>query len=119
MKVDSVYAQGGGGISNSDVYVFLASIILFFIGVFLFIKGLKWFRRKRQIENTPTSKIRSIAMGFIEVCGAVSPVPGQEMLKNPLLKNDCIYYRYIEEKNAAGTIVIPKATGRSLRMKRL
>ncbi len=82
-----------------DPFILLGSFIGFLVGAAFFIKGLKWFRRKRLIENTPTSMVRSIAMGFVEVYGAVVPIQGQEMLKNPVLNKDCVYYRRIEEVN--------------------
>jgi len=38
-------------------------------GVLLFFQGFKLLRNKRLIENTPTSKCRSVALGLAEVCG--------------------------------------------------
>lgn len=38
-------------------------------GVFSFFRGFKLLRNKRLIENTPTSKCRSVAMGLAEVTG--------------------------------------------------
>jgi hypothetical protein len=38
-------------------------------GPIMFLRGLRDLRLKRLIENTPTSKIRSLAMGFVEVRG--------------------------------------------------
>lgn len=38
-------------------------------GVFSFFRGFRVLRNKRLIENTPTSKCRSVAMGFVEVAG--------------------------------------------------
>jgi len=38
-------------------------------GVFSFFRGFKLLRNKRLIENTPTSKCRSVALGLAEVTG--------------------------------------------------
>ncbi|MFQ5474418.1 MAG: GIDE domain-containing protein, partial [Candidatus Nanoarchaeia archaeon] len=71
------------------------------VGVYLFVKGFSWFRLKRLIENTPTSKIRSIAMGLVEIYGSV--VPYKNLLKSPLTGSDCVYYFYkVEEKRNSG-----------------
>lgn len=38
-------------------------------GAWTFFKGFRVLRNKRLVENTPTSKCRSVAMGFVEVAG--------------------------------------------------
>ncbi len=38
-------------------------------GVYSFFRGFRVLRNKRLIENTPTSKCRSVAMGMVEVAG--------------------------------------------------
>ena len=67
--------------------------ISFIGGSFLFSKGFSWFKHKRLIENIPTSKVRSIAMGLVEVKGKVHPVPKMS-LKSPFTSKKCVYYRY-------------------------
>ena len=42
-------------------------------GPLWFFHGFQAFRRKRLIENTPTARIRSMAMGLVEVNGRVAP----------------------------------------------
>ena len=44
-------------------------------GVFYFFRGFRSLRRKRLIEGLPTSKIRSIAMGLVEVVGTAVGEP--------------------------------------------
>ncbi len=44
-------------------------------GVFYFFRGFRSLRRKRLIEGLPTSKIRSIAMGLVEVAGTAVGEP--------------------------------------------
>lgn len=65
----------------------------FFAGAYFFYNALVSLRLKRLIENTPTSKIRSIAMGFVEVFGGVGAV-GDKILKSPIANKNCVYYRY-------------------------
>jgi len=51
--------------------VILILVILFLGGLFLVYLGFWRLKLKRQIENTPTSKIRSLAIGLIEIQGNV------------------------------------------------
>ncbi len=44
-------------------------------GVYYFFRGFRSLRRKRLIEGLPTSKIRSIAMGLVEVAGTAVGEP--------------------------------------------
>ncbi|HXZ34100.1 MAG TPA: GIDE domain-containing protein [Terriglobales bacterium] len=59
-------------------------------GVYLFIHGFQLLRRKRLIMNTPASKIRSAAMGLIEVSGLAT---GPYTMQAPLTGLACYYYR--------------------------
>jgi hypothetical protein len=60
-------------------------------------KGIKNLAMKRLIQDMPTSTIRSVAMGPVEVKGKV--VAGDDTLVAPFSGKKCVYYRYmIEEK---------------------
>src|SRR5207244_13475355 len=60
-----------------------------FIGVRLFFRGFSALRRRELVRNTPTSAVRSAAIGPVEVSGkAVGPYT----LVAPLSKRDCFYY---------------------------
>ncbi len=88
--------------ASDEGKIFGYSVFGFFAGIFLFIKGFQWLKQKRMIENTPTSKIRSIAMGPVEVNGSVS-ASEQGILKGPFTGQDCVYYKYkIEEYRRSG-----------------
>jgi hypothetical protein len=77
-------------------------IFLIIAGIVLLIWGLLSFKMKRLIENTPTSKIRSIAMGLVEIYGEVEPLKNN-ILKSPFSNNDCVYYKYkVEELRQSG-----------------
>jgi len=66
-------------------------------GAYFFVRGLRWWKWKRLIENTPTSKVRGLAMGHAEVYGKVARALKQ-LFKSPFTGKDCVYYRYeIEE----------------------
>ena len=61
--------------------------------------GFHFVRLKRRVENTPTSKIRSIAMGLVEVHGKAWR---QYALVAPMTQSACVYYRlrkYRRENN--------------------
>jgi len=82
--------------------MFFSAIIGFFAGLWFFYKGFLKLRRKRLIENTPTSKVRSIAMGLVEVYGKVI-LYNEKSCISPFSKKKCIYYKYtIEEYRSSG-----------------
>ena len=88
-----------------DVIVLVVSLVilvpLVISGTYSFIIGLKRLSRKKLIENTPTSKIRSLAMGLVEVFGKA--VTYKEKWKAPLTNNDCLYHRWqIAEYRSSG-----------------
>jgi len=60
------------------------------LGVYLFYRGFQLLARKRLIMNTPTSKIRSAAMGLVEVSGLAA---GPFTITAPLTGRSCYYYR--------------------------
>ncbi len=60
--------------------------------------GYKFLSQKRRIANTPTSKIRSLALGLVEINGIALPAPKEDSGKNkeisnisPLTKKECVY----------------------------
>ncbi len=80
-----------------DVRLALFSLIGIIMGSILFIYGFIWLKQKRIIQDLPTSKIRSMALGLVEVKGKVQPFE-KELLKSPFTNQDCVYYKYIIEK---------------------
>jgi hypothetical protein len=59
-------------------------------GVYLFYRGFQLLQRKRLIMNTPSSKIRSAAMGLVEVSGLAT---GPYTLTAPITGVPCYHYR--------------------------
>jgi hypothetical protein len=76
----------------------VGSVLLFafasIFGVAFFYYGLRKIFFKRIIENIPTSKVRSIAMGLVEVVGKAAPVNTIKSLSGI----DCIYYSSMIKK---------------------
>ncbi|MDD4955055.1 MAG: GIDE domain-containing protein [Candidatus Omnitrophica bacterium] len=70
---------------------------LFFLGfgVWAFFWGFKRLRRKRLIENIPTSTIRGLALGLVELIGKAKK---EKPLKSPFTGIDCVLYRYTVER---------------------
>ena len=67
------------------------------IGALVFWSGFKSWHIKRLIENTPTCKIRGMAMGFVEISGKISK-PFEEYIKSPFSNKDCVWYKYLIEQ---------------------
>ena len=85
---------------RSDSEVISHAVIFFCVGVFSFFWGFMRLRRKRKIENIPTSTVRSLAMGIVELTGKAEVSKG---LKSPLTNAECTLYRYtIEEYRRSG-----------------
>jgi hypothetical protein len=59
-------------------------------GVYLFIHGFQLLQRERLIMNTPASKVRSAAMGLVEVSGLAT---GPYTMMAPITGMPCYYYR--------------------------
>ena len=76
-------------ITLSWQYAIAALIILMGVGILM--SGFQTMRKRRLIQDTPTSKIRSMAMGIVEVNAAVEP---DTLIKTPFSKTDCVYYRF-------------------------
>ena len=60
------------------------------VGVYLFYRGFRMLQRKQLILNTPSSKVRSAAMGLVEVTGLAT---GPYTMPAPITGLPCYYYR--------------------------
>ncbi|MAF36807.1 hypothetical protein CL622_06850 [archaeon] len=71
------------------------------IGGYLFFNSFTHHKKKRIIESTPTSKIRSLAMGRVEVNG--NPYPSDKIITAPFSGTKCSYCKWtIEEYRRQG-----------------
>ncbi len=67
--------------------------------LFGFDRFLRLQKRRRLIEDTPTSRIRSAAQGYVELEGYVK-APNEKPLYSPLTHTACVWYRFeVEERN--------------------
>lgn len=85
--------------SEDDLLFWLVAGIVF--GVIGFIRGFKIRNKRKLIENIPTSTVRGMAIGLVEVNGAAQPFKGT--IKAPFSKEESVFYHYkIEEKRSSG-----------------
>jgi hypothetical protein len=72
------------------------------LGAYFFWKGFDWGKEARLIKNTPTSKIRSLAMGRVEVYGNIIPCKGK-IFRSPFSNNECVWCKWtVEEYRKSG-----------------
>lgn len=87
--------------TSSNIVTMIRPIIMLIVGIvagiIFFIRGLKWFKERRIIEDIPASKIEAIAMGPVEINGKALPV-GNSVFKGPFTGKDCVHYRVTVEK---------------------
>ena len=84
---------------NDDFW--FAMSFLVFATVSCFFYAFRFLRRKRVITDTPTSKIRSAAQGYVELSGQGKYLEG-ESLRSPLTGTPCIWYEVRVDKRAMG-----------------
>jgi len=72
--------------NDPTIYAFIGA----FAGVYVFYRGFRMLQRKRLIENTPTSKIRSAAIGLVEVSGLAN---GPYTIPAPVSQLPCYFHR--------------------------
>ncbi len=72
-----------------------------FFGVVSFFKGFKVRKRKLLIENIPTSTVRGMAVGLVEVKGKAVCI--EQPLASHFAKAPCVFFRYqVEELRSSG-----------------
>lgn len=77
-----------------------SGLYLIGFGGWLIFSGIRRFRRKRDIEDTPTSKIRSAPQGSIEVQGYAWPIENSG--RNNLNGEKCVF-RHLEVMKKVGS----------------
>ena len=84
---------------NFITQIFASGLLTLCLAVLLFWYAFYFLRMKRQIENTPTSRVRSVAMGMVEVKGRALR---KYATVSPMTHVACAYYRltrYRRSKN--------------------
>ncbi|MFH0713934.1 MAG: GIDE domain-containing protein [Candidatus Micrarchaeota archaeon] len=76
-----------------NVFAFPILGFFFFFGLFIFYSGFKNWKGYLEISNLPTSKIRSLAVGIVEITGKVKPI---KLLTSPTGKKNCVFYWMVE-----------------------
>jgi hypothetical protein len=61
---------------------------------------LAW-QRNRVVEDTPTSRVRSAAQGYVELAGMGLSPPGKDLI-GPLSRKPCIWWRYKIQRRGQG-----------------
>jgi len=85
---------------GDDFWTFAIILVLLTVGGF--IGAFYFFLRKRIIEDTPTSNIRSAAQGYVELYG-VGKLMECSTITGPLTGIPCTWYQYtIEEYRSSG-----------------
>jgi len=83
-----------------DIMNALYYMVFFWLGIKSFFNGFKQLREKRLLENTPSSTVRGLAMGLVELTGKAEKT---KPLQSPFTRFDCVYYRYtIEQYRSRG-----------------
>ncbi len=80
-------------------------IVLMFSTVFCISGGfysLKRWSKARHMHDTPTSKIRSAAQGYVELSGVLQ-APDGEQLCGPLSGKPCLWWRFKIEKRSSNS----------------
>lgn len=82
----------------------LLGVLAFLAGLGLF-AGAWWaYSRRRHIMDTPTSKVRSMAVGRVELFGVAAPAPGRATIEAPFTGAPCLYWEYeVEEQRTRRT----------------
>ncbi len=75
----------------SPILEIVIPVVVFISGGVVFFFGFNKMRRVKLIQDTPRSKVRSIAMGLVEIHGFAEP---QGILIAPFSKTECVYYKY-------------------------
>ena len=78
-----------------DYWVLLALVAA--AGGWAFLRGFRWWRWARLIEDTPTSRVRSAAQGYVELTGIGRRMSGAPVIA-PLSRLPCTWWRYTVEQ---------------------
>lgn len=80
----------------------LAALAVALSGMAAFGYGVHTRRTERLIDNTPTSPVRSLPLGFVEVAGTAEP--DGEPLRSPADQTPCVYYEFrVQEYRGNGS----------------
>ena len=81
-------------LTNDEFETLLAFVFLYVLSLFIAYAGFVKKRELSYIANTPTSKIRSMPMGMVEVKGQALEGAPEFVLSAPFSGKDCLAYMY-------------------------
>jgi len=65
--------------------------------------AFRWLHIARMVEDTPTSRIRSAAQGYVELAGRCRALDGTENIA-PLTQRPCVWWRYhVQRRTGSGS----------------
>lgn len=70
----------------------VGSAAVFALGILALYGGVAQYRKKRVMRDTPTSKVRSLALGPVEIKG--KPEKYEESFESPFSGKECVMYVY-------------------------
>ncbi len=86
------------GIAGSDPgHFWIWTLVLLAVSVGGFVATFISLHKARLMENTPTSRIRSAAQGYVELDGYARLLPGPE-IASPLSNARCVWWQYRIER---------------------
>lgn len=88
------YLVDVSALSEEEFKSLLLFLILYVLSLFVVYTGFVKKRELSYIAGTPTSKIRSMPMGMVEVKGQALAGAPEFMLSAPFSGKDCLAYRY-------------------------
>jgi len=87
--------------SDSEGKLFVYLCLGFVLGIVGFFRGFQLRKKKKLIEDIPTSTVRALALGLAEVSGTAREY--QKLLTSDFSKTPCVFYRYkVEEYRRSG-----------------
>ncbi|MFH1222470.1 MAG: GIDE domain-containing protein [Candidatus Micrarchaeota archaeon] len=85
--------------SNGPDTCCCGAIFGFVVGMGLLLDGVGKFLLLQKIKNTPTSKVRSVAIGLTEVFGKAKC---KENMISPVVRQKCVYHKLVGEYYRSG-----------------
>src|SRR5437867_3224280 len=73
-------------------------------GLVLFLLAWVAYQRRRVMADTPTSKIRSMAIGLVELNGVAEPLAGVPPLVARFTAQPCLFWKYELEEERERTV---------------
>lgn len=93
-----IRSAGTRGLVNPLGLVLLALALVAFGGAW-------WaYKRRARMADTPTSKVRSMAIGPVELNGLSVVPPGGAALRAPFTGEPCVYWEYLVEEERTRTV---------------